>query len=70
MLEPQHCKLVVSHLELCDFCRAELQLLGRLPDKPESVAVAEMPLSLRLLAESILGSARRNLPRRPRVINH
>lgn len=65
---------VVAHLEECDFCRAELQMLERHPGRPEAVPVAEMPPSLRVLAESILGKPRRTLPPRllesPRVINH
>lgn len=63
MLAPIHRNLVVSHLDDCDFCWAELQLLERFPADPEIVALTEMPPSLRALAESILGTARRTLPR-------
>lgn len=57
-------RLVRTHLEECDFCRAELQLLERYPGRPESVPLAEMPPSLRLLAELILGNTVRTFPRR------
>jgi hypothetical protein len=45
---------VAAHLQECEFCGAELQLLKKYPYRPEPVPVAEMPPSLRLLAESIL----------------
>jgi len=65
---------VASHLEQCDFCRAELQLLERFPCKPEVVPFAEMPASLRRLAESILRNPdrtqRRNLPAMQRGLSH
>jgi hypothetical protein len=42
------------HLASCDFCGAELQLLGRYHDEPEQYSFAEMPLHLRRLAEDLL----------------
>jgi hypothetical protein len=47
--------LVRKHLVVCEFCNAELRLLahhkppGRIPQTPE------IPMNLRILAESILG---------------
>ena len=48
--------LVRKHLAVCEFCNAELRLLahhkplaGRTPQPPE------IPMNLRILAESILG---------------
>ena len=47
--------LVRRHLGVCEFCNAELRLLahhkslGRTPQTPE------IPMNLRILAESILG---------------
>jgi hypothetical protein len=65
---------IASHLNECDFCRAELQLLKRFPCKAEPIATAEMPPSLRVLAESILGQSHRTSPARPfqspHVMNH
>jgi hypothetical protein len=52
-------QLVGAHLDQCDFCSAELQLLERFPCKPEAIPVPEMPPGLRLLAESILGNPQR-----------
>lgn len=67
-------RLVRAHLAECDFCRAELQLLERYPCTPEAVPVGEMPASLRVLAESILGSPARTFPPRSlasrRAISH
>ena len=64
-LEVGRIEFIASHLEQCDFCRAELQLLERFPGKPEVVTFAEIPASLRRLAESILRNPdrtqRRNL---------
>jgi len=46
---------VKDHLELCDFCNAELPLLAH--HKPATVGhrPPEIPMNLRILAESILG---------------
>ena len=47
---------VISHLEACDFCCAELQLLASHPAQDESFAeTLDVPLPLRRLAEAILG---------------
>jgi len=54
LLAPTQLQLIAGHLEECDFCRAELQLLERFPCEPEAITIAEMPPSLRALAESIL----------------
>ena len=54
-LRAEAAELVIGHLEVCDFCCAELPLLAH-----HDVAVAggyhvpEMPIELRILAESIL----------------
>jgi hypothetical protein len=64
-LAPGQTQLVDAHLERCDFCRAELHMLERFPCEPEAVRVPEMPPSLRVLAESILGNPRRNVARLP-----
>lgn len=45
---------VMAHLTMCDFCGAELQLLVKHPPCDEPWTAAEMPLHLRLLANSIL----------------
>jgi hypothetical protein len=43
------------HLETCDFCQAEVQLLTEhTPSFTENCECAEMPVHLRLLAESIM----------------
>ncbi|HJT68241.1 MAG TPA: hypothetical protein VJ749_17420 [Pyrinomonadaceae bacterium] len=55
-LSPEIGALVRKHLAVCEFCNAELRLLahhkplaGRTPQPPE------IPMNLRILAESILG---------------
>jgi hypothetical protein len=59
-LSPMIGTLVRQHLETCDFCRAELPLLAHhrierpLPTKPP-----EIPINLRILAESILGDPKK-----------
>ena len=46
---------VKKHLEVCDFCSAELPLLAEHRPAPEPVEkVPEIPMNLRILAESIL----------------
>jgi hypothetical protein len=45
--------LVTEHLKLCDFCNAELPLLAH--HQPLQITnVPEIPMNLRILAESIL----------------
>lgn len=45
---------VASHLGICEFCEAELQLLTEYPAIEEECPLAEMPLNLRCLAEALL----------------
>ena len=59
MLQPRRAELIEEHLDECDFCRAELQLLERFPCPPEAVPVGEIPPGLRALAESILQNLQR-----------
>ena len=72
VLQPERAELIDAHLEECDFCRAELQLLERFPCQPEAVPVEEIPPSLRALAESILRNPQRAFrpPESRRVISH
>lgn len=46
---------IASHLSVCDFCGAELQLLARHQTTEEEFPLVEMPANLRHLAEAILG---------------
>lgn len=46
---------VKDHLEVCDFCNAELPLLAHHTPATAAHNVPEMPMDLRILAESILG---------------
>ena len=64
VLAPAQTRFVAAHLDECDFCGAELQLLEKYPGKPEAVPVAEIPPGLRLLAESILAYPATTLPPR------
>ena len=53
---------VASHLDECDFCGAELQLLtDHPPADVETCGLAVMPPHLRWLAESLLGASVLNL---------
>jgi hypothetical protein len=45
---------IESHLAICDFCNAELQLLTFHHSDHEEYAFAEMPTPLRRLAEGLL----------------
>lgn len=48
---------VASHLDECDFCGAEFQLLTEhAPIEEEECAFTDMPLNLRWLAKSILST--------------
>ena len=52
---------VRDHLELCDFCSAELPLLAHhQPARAATHKAPEIPMNLRILAESIL--AKNNFP--------
>ena len=46
--------VVAEHLKVCDFCNAELPLLARLNPMLTPGKTPEIPLDLRILAESIL----------------
>lgn len=46
---------VKEHLELCDFCSAELPLLAHHQSACGRHKTPEIPMNLRVLAESILG---------------
>jgi hypothetical protein len=46
---------VREHLELCDFCSAELPLLAHHRPARDGHKPPEIPMNLRVLAESILG---------------
>jgi hypothetical protein len=48
---------VASHLDECDFCGAELQLLtDHTPPEQDECVVTAMPANLRWLAEILLGA--------------
>ena len=46
--------VVREHLRMCDFCGAELRLLAHHQPNVAKSPVPEMPMNLRILAESIL----------------
>lgn len=46
---------IASHLDVCEFCAAELQLLRAHRPIEEECPAADMPLHLRCLAEALLG---------------
>lgn len=46
---------VKAHLEECDFCGAELRLLAHHQPQSSALKPPEIPMDLRILAESILG---------------
>jgi hypothetical protein len=50
---------VGAHLQVCDFCSAASQLLTRLPSGAAAQDAVELPLSLRLLAQTLLDSHNR-----------
>jgi hypothetical protein len=58
-LSPVVGKLVRQHLEACEFCSAELPLLAHHRAVPSVARVPEIPMNLRILAESILGEPKK-----------
>jgi hypothetical protein len=55
-LSPEVVLLVRYHLEACDFCTAEIPLLAHYRQKHNGRhKPPEIPMNLRILAESILG---------------
>ncbi len=53
-------KLVRNHLSECDFCHAESMLLTNHICQPKRTAkVPELPINLRILAESILSQSKK-----------
>jgi hypothetical protein len=47
-----------NHLQYCDFCSAELQLLTRYQSEAEEYSFVEMPPQVRRLAEDLLRFSR------------
>ena len=58
-LSPEVENLITSHLKKCDFCNAEVSLLGhhQAPEK-RSRKAPELPINLRILAESLLSQSK------------
>jgi hypothetical protein len=59
-LSPMIGRLVRRHLETCEFCNAELPLLAHHRIESRASKPPEIPMNLRILAESILGEPRKN----------
>lgn len=57
-LESEADAIVTQHLEICEFCCAELQLLTECPQSTDEFSVAEaIPVPLRRLAEEIFAGS-------------
>ena len=52
---------VKEHLENCDFCNAERQLLAHHKGSRKAFKAPEIPINLRILAEELI----RGFPRKP-----
>src|SRR5262245_41639515 len=55
-LSSQMATLVGYHRKACEFCNAELELLAHHQRTAKGVRAPEIPINLRILAESILGN--------------
>lgn len=53
-LSPEIAALVRKHLGVCEFCNAELRLLAHHKRAARTPQTPEIPMNLRILAESIL----------------
>jgi hypothetical protein len=59
-LSPEISALVRGHLNGCEFCTAEAALFAHHPvAAKKSVRAPELPINLRILAESIMSQSRR-----------
>ena len=58
-LSPEIEALVKIHLKACEFCNAELRLLAHHQKPKKSERTPEIPMNLRILAESLLSELRR-----------
>ena len=54
-LAASECSHISRHLAACDFCSAELQLLGLYHENREDYVLPDMPVEVRVLAERLLG---------------
>lgn len=52
-------RLIEQHLAACEFCAAELPLLAHHRTERSPFKPPEIPMNLRILAESILGEPRK-----------
>ena len=53
-LSSEQYPLIASHLDVCEFCAAELQLLTAHRPVEEECPMPDMPLNLRYLAQALL----------------
>ena len=59
-LPAEHVKIVVNHVNSCDFCGAEVELYSRFVEMDETVAEAEIPAPLYELAEFLLNDCHKD----------
>lgn len=50
---------IQRHLELCEFCTAEIEFYEHFPQSEETVAAVDIPLPLYQLAEALLSNRRK-----------
>ncbi len=53
-LAPTSAAFISEHLELCDFCGAEVELYSQFPEIDEKVSLSEIPAPLFELAQFLL----------------
>lgn len=65
-LSPEVAALVCSHLASCEFCTSEIKLLAHYPTTVKKAPRApELPINLRILAESIMSQSKPFRKKRP-----
>src|SRR5215831_4315455 len=76
LLRYRRCRMPVTdrfrierHLDNCDFCSAELQLLGRYRNEVQQSPAAELPSTLRFFAELFLRNPAPTWPRISELTN-
>ena len=59
-LAPQIEAFILEHLELCDFCGAEVELYSQFPEIEERVSISEIPAPLFELAQFLLSNGHKD----------
>lgn len=60
---------ILCHLDLCEFCAAEVEFYAHVPQSEEPVAIVDIPLPLFQLAEALLSNGQKKFSLLNKMLN-